>query len=661
MPMPAELPRRLADLGDRVRARLRLPEHPLPVRDPAGGAGPARPRRRLAARRALGERGAAARPGSAREPSDPRASLPGMRTWSAFARSVLGLAAVVLLGLPLGGRAEAERRRRRAHRVLRRDPRRAAGRLAAGRRRRSRTTSAATAGTGSSGTSTPSSATTAPTTAASRSPRSRSTRRPRRTRCRSPSPAGRPALRIGDPARTITGRHTYRISYLVEPRPRPATRTATSSTGTRWAPAGRCRWSGSRCRSRRAEVTRAACYTGAPAHDDAVRVGRRVRSERDLHAAVRWPPATRSPCVAAFPAGSVAAAAPVLTDRLTPGPVPGRHAGRRAAGRRGGGRPAAVVGWSRCSGGAGRGAAATPPVPSAPQTSPAAAGHPAGAGEHGAARVVQVGRPDRGAAGPGRPRLPVDQPGQEPGAGGWPPPGRRTRACGRRSSRCCGRRSARSRSPCCPRPAAGSPPPAARSATRSTRTWSSSAGSPPARQRQGAAGRARRDRAGARHPGGRDRRLPAARRPGRARARGGRHPAGRRRPAGARRRGRRPARRSGPSSSPSADTWPTLDPGRLPPEQRQAAFAGLLPYAVVLALAPQLAQTLQAAGVGFGYDGPDVVQHVLRRRDPRLLPGVVRRRGGELLRRVVRRRGRRRGRRQLVSGMSAAAAGSSPR
>jgi uncharacterized membrane protein YgcG len=47
-----------------------------------------------------------------------------------------------------------------------------------------------------------------------------------------------------------------------------------------------------------------------------------------------------------------------------------------------------------------------------------------------------------------------------------------------------------------------------------------------------------------------------------------------------------------------------IDPARLPPEQRQAAFAGLLPYAVVLALAPQLAQALQAAGVGFGCADP---------------------------------------------------------
>jgi uncharacterized membrane protein YgcG len=47
-----------------------------------------------------------------------------------------------------------------------------------------------------------------------------------------------------------------------------------------------------------------------------------------------------------------------------------------------------------------------------------------------------------------------------------------------------------------------------------------------------------------------------------------------------------------------------VDPGRLPPDQRQAAFAGLLPYAVVLALAPQLARALQAAGVGYGYTDP---------------------------------------------------------
>jgi uncharacterized membrane protein YgcG len=47
-----------------------------------------------------------------------------------------------------------------------------------------------------------------------------------------------------------------------------------------------------------------------------------------------------------------------------------------------------------------------------------------------------------------------------------------------------------------------------------------------------------------------------------------------------------------------------IDPGRFPPEQREAALGGLLPYAVVLGLAPQLASAFLAAGVvagGYAY------------------------------------------------------------
>jgi uncharacterized membrane protein HdeD (DUF308 family) len=43
-----------------------------------------------------------------------------------------------------------------------------------------------------------------------------------------------------------------------------------------------------------------------------------------------------------------------------------------------------------------------------------------------------------------------------------------------------------------------------------------------------------------------------------------------------------------------------IDPGRLPPEQREATLGGLLPYAVVLGLAPQLAAAFSAAGVVAG-------------------------------------------------------------
>lgn len=47
-------------------------------------------------------------------------------------------------------------------------------------------------------------------------------------------------------------------------------------------------------------------------------------------------------------------------------------------------------------------------------------------------------------------------------------------------------------------------------------------------------------------------------------------------------------------------TLSRIDPGRLPAEQREAALGGLLPYAVVLGLAPQLAAAFSAAGVVAG-------------------------------------------------------------
>ncbi len=43
-----------------------------------------------------------------------------------------------------------------------------------------------------------------------------------------------------------------------------------------------------------------------------------------------------------------------------------------------------------------------------------------------------------------------------------------------------------------------------------------------------------------------------------------------------------------------------IDPTRLPPDQREATLAGLLPYAVALGLAPQLAASFSAAGVVAG-------------------------------------------------------------
>jgi Predicted membrane protein (DUF2207) N-terminal domain/Predicted membrane protein (DUF2207) C-terminal domain len=47
-------------------------------------------------------------------------------------------------------------------------------------------------------------------------------------------------------------------------------------------------------------------------------------------------------------------------------------------------------------------------------------------------------------------------------------------------------------------------------------------------------------------------------------------------------------------------TLAAIDPTRLPPDQREAALAGMLPYAVALGLAPQLAAAFSAAGVVAG-------------------------------------------------------------
>ena len=61
-PFPAALTPRLAALGRQYRPRQRLPQHPLPLPDPADRTGPAGPGRRLAARRLLPQRGGPARP-----------------------------------------------------------------------------------------------------------------------------------------------------------------------------------------------------------------------------------------------------------------------------------------------------------------------------------------------------------------------------------------------------------------------------------------------------------------------------------------------------------------------------------------------------------------------------------------------------------------------
>ena len=119
-------------------------------------------------------------------------------------------------------------------------------------------------------------------------------------------------VRIGDPDRTVTGRHTYRIGYTVAA---ATTRFAGhdelhwNAVGSGWrVPVGDVR-----VRVGGAEVTRATCFAGAPGAtapcDSAVASGR--------FAQAALAPGEALTVVTAFPAGSVAAAAPVLVERRT--------------------------------------------------------------------------------------------------------------------------------------------------------------------------------------------------------------------------------------------------------------------------------------------------------------------------------------------------------
>lgn len=127
---------------------------------------------------------------------------------------------------------------------------------------------------------------------------------------------GQTSVRIGDPDRTISGRHSYRISYTVA--------AATTRFGDRdelyWNAVGPG-WSVPvqrvTVRAAGAEVTRATCFSGPPGSEDP------CGSATASGPSATWTGGPLEPgdaltVVAAFPAGSVAAAAPVLVDRMTP-------------------------------------------------------------------------------------------------------------------------------------------------------------------------------------------------------------------------------------------------------------------------------------------------------------------------------------------------------
>jgi hypothetical protein len=138
----------------------------------------------------------------------------------------------------------------------------------------------------------------------------------------------RTTIRIGDPGRTVSGRHTYRIGYSVAA---ATTRLADhdelywNAFGPDWpvsAQAITVRVTG-------APVTRATCFMGRPGSTAGCPLATASGSTATYRGGPLGPGGVLT-VVAAFPPGSVATAAPILTDRTT--------AGRFLAGR-----PAAVV------------------------------------------------------------------------------------------------------------------------------------------------------------------------------------------------------------------------------------------------------------------------------------------------------------------------------
>ena len=124
-------------------------------------------------------------------------------------------------------------------------------------------------------------------------------------------------LRIGDPDRTITGTHTYRISYTVAA---AATRFADhdelywNAVGPGWdVPIGRV---AVQLRAP-AGATSAQCFAGPVGSTTPCTLAQPSGSV-SLFAAERLGTDEAVTVVAAYPVGSVANAAPILVDRLTP-------------------------------------------------------------------------------------------------------------------------------------------------------------------------------------------------------------------------------------------------------------------------------------------------------------------------------------------------------
>jgi hypothetical protein len=124
-------------------------------------------------------------------------------------------------------------------------------------------------------------------------------------------------IRIGDPDRTVTGRHTYRITYSVAA---ATTRLADhdelywNAVGPDWAvpvQAVAVRVTG-------APVTRATCFMGRPGSTAGCQLAAAAGSTASYVGGPLGPGGVLT-VVAAFPRGSVAGAAPILTDRTTAG------------------------------------------------------------------------------------------------------------------------------------------------------------------------------------------------------------------------------------------------------------------------------------------------------------------------------------------------------
>ncbi|HST67719.1 MAG TPA: DUF2207 domain-containing protein, partial [Mycobacteriales bacterium] len=123
------------------------------------------------------------------------------------------------------------------------------------------------------------------------------------------------SLRIGDPDRTVTGTHTYRIAYTVA----AATTRFDDHDELYWNAVGpdwpvpveaiTVQVSG-------AQVTRATCFAGPPGGTAGCRDARAEGSSASYRGS-ELAPGNVLTVVAAFPPGTVATAAPILSDRLT--------------------------------------------------------------------------------------------------------------------------------------------------------------------------------------------------------------------------------------------------------------------------------------------------------------------------------------------------------